>query len=506
MGGLLSVGPDDPRYEDLRRGENPRFAGRPERIVLVSSAAEIEQVLNEAVRDGSRVAVRSGGHCLEDFVSDPEVRVVLDMTRMSGVGFDEERRAFVVESGATLGTVYRTLYRLWGVTIPGGTCPEVGAGGHILGGGYGPLSRLHGSVVDYLYAAEVVVVDANGTARTVVATREPDDPHHDLWWAHTGGGGGNFGVVVRYWLKSPDTEGELRQGEAAAPERLLPRPPSEVLLDTTVWPWDGLSREDFVRLVRNHGAWFERHSGPDSPWCGLYSVLALTRRQSGALAMTTQLDAGLPQAADMLRSYVDAVSDGLPVRPHSRTLRMPWLHGTRWPGTAGDGDPTARTKIKVAYARRRLTDRRIGTVHDHLTDPAHDIGGGVVALISYGGRVNAVPPGRTAVPQRDSILKVVYGSTWQDAAQDAEQLGWVRELYRDVYADTGGVPVPDEDSDGAYINYPDVDLADPAWNTSGVQWPELYYGEALARLRRIKAEWDPGNVFRHALSIPAAGA
>jgi len=51
---------------------------------------------------------------------------------------------------------------------------------------------------------------------------------------------------------------------------------------------------------------------------------------------------------------------------------------------------------------------------------------------------------------------------------------------------------------------PDTDLADPALNTSGVPWSTLYYKDHYLRLQRIKAQWDPRNVFRHALSIRAA--
>jgi len=70
-------------------------------------------------------------------------------------------------------------------------------GGHVMGGGHSFVSREHGMTVDHLYGVEVVVVDESGTARRVVATREPSDPNHELWWAHTGAGGGNFGIVTR---------------------------------------------------------------------------------------------------------------------------------------------------------------------------------------------------------------------------------------------------------------------------------------------------------------------
>ncbi|WP_242001735.1 BBE domain-containing protein [Kribbella steppae] len=43
----------------------------------------------------------------------------------------------------------------------------------------------------------------------------------------------------------------------------------------------------------------------------------------------------------------------------------------------------------------------------------------------------------------------------------------------------------------SYINYPDVDLADPAYNKSGVPWHDLYYLGNYPRLQQIKAKWDP---------------
>jgi uncharacterized protein (DUF3084 family) len=43
-------------------------------------------------------------------------------------------------------------------------------------------------------------------------------------------------------------------------------------------------------------------------------------------------------------------------------------------------------------------------------------------------------------------------------------------FYRELFAQTGGVPVPGDASDGALINHPDTGLAGPALNTSAVAW------------------------------------
>lgn len=182
----------DPHYELLTTGMDKRFVARPEHIKMIRSSADAARALREALRAGKRVSVRSGGHCVADFTCNPEVEVILDFSEMTAVGYDPEFRAFYVGAGARLSNAYEALCKGWGVTIPGGVCHSVGAGGHVSGGGYGMLSRAHGLVVDHLYAVEVVVVDARGRVRTVVATRERDDPNRDLWWAHTGGGG-NFG-------------------------------------------------------------------------------------------------------------------------------------------------------------------------------------------------------------------------------------------------------------------------------------------------------------------------
>ena len=161
-------------------------------------------------------------------------------------------------------------------------------------------------------------------------------------------------------------------------------------------------------------------------------------------------------------------------------------------------------KVKDALLKRRLTDRQIGVAYDYLTGADHDVMGGMLGMASYGGAINRVAPDATASAQRDAILDLACNAGWVDPHDEAKNLAWARGFYRDLFADSGGVPVPGDAYAGAFINHPDVDLADPALNTSGVPWHTLYFRDGYPRLQRIKARWDPRDVFRHPLSIRAA--
>lgn len=492
------VTPGDIRYEALCHAYNYRFVAKPDHITLARSPRDVETAVHAAVAAGKRLTVRSGGHCGEDFVAAPGVDVIVDMSPMSEVSFDPERGAFVIEAGATVGKIIRELFQNWGVTIPCGFCMGVGAGGHISGGGYGPLSRLLGLSVDYLHAVEVVVVAGDGTVSTVLATREENDPNRDLWWAHTGGGGGNFGVVTRYFMRSPDAVG-------SDPGKLLPRPPSALHIAEVSWPWDALTEAGFVRLVGNFIGWQLANSTPDSPDVDIYALLNCLHRSAGDIAMHAHVPEDAPDAHARMASFLAVLGDGVGAAPSVRRRSLPWPAATRYLAAPETGPfaVTLRCKVKSADLRGAHTGEQLATAYRHLTGDDYQTMYSALEYIAYGGRVNSVPYSATAVP-RGALLKSFYMVVWHDAADDERHLRWIRELYRDVHATTGGVPVPDETHTGAYINYADVDLADPRWNTSGVPWHTLYYGGNYSRLQEVKAKWDPRDVFHHALSVTLA--
>ncbi|MBF8185278.1 FAD-binding oxidoreductase [Nonomuraea sp. K274] len=514
------IGPDDPRYDPLRRGFNPRWlAARPDYIRLPRSGDEVARALQEALDEPalperSRITVRSGGHCYEDFVCSPDVRVIIDLSLMDGVHADETTGDVCMEAGVTIGQLYKKLYQATGRALPGGSCPSVGLGGHVAGGGFGLLSRQYGLTVDYLHAVEVAVVNGSGRVELVTATRDDADPDlKDLWWAHTGGGGGNFGIVTRMWFRD------------------LPQAPKRVLLATGGWKWADIDESRFRQIVGNFGAFFEQHQGgPGDEYADLFAILLLSHPSSSQIGLIAQIDAEVPDAEELIRNFEREINQGVGQVLHpltealgeyaafavseafgeraaattderlGRAREIPTLPWTVVSKVVGAPTPNNRAgKHKSAYMRRPLPRNQVTALWRGLTEDSKTPRDAVVQIDSYGSAVNRVRPEETAVAQRDSIMKLQHQVYWPADQDGTDHLRWIRTLYRNMYP--GGVPVPDETTDGCFINYPDIDLSDPAWNTSGVPWSTLYYGGNYPRLRRAKRRWDPRNVFRHGQSI-----
>jgi FAD/FMN-containing dehydrogenase len=118
--------------------------------------------------------------------------VVLDLRNMREVRVDRQAATATIGAGAQLIDVYAGL-AAHGVTVPAGSCPSVGIGGHALWGGMGLAGRAFGLATDNIQAVELV--SADGTIRHVDGRSDPD-----LLWGLRGAGGGNFGVVTSFRL------------------------------------------------------------------------------------------------------------------------------------------------------------------------------------------------------------------------------------------------------------------------------------------------------------------
>jgi len=480
------VEPGDPRYATLVRGFNLRWVGAPRHVELCGSTEQVRDAVQRAVDEGLRITVRGGGHCYEDFVSGNDGGVIIDLTAMHGVGRSERSGLYCIEGGCTLWNVYWNLYRLYGVALPAGSCYSVGAGGHIIGGGYGLLARLHGLTIDWLDAVEVVHVDGDGRAQIVIVSRDSPDPgERDLLWGHQGGGGGNFGVVTKFFFRD------------------LPKAPSEAHLLTLAWDWKTLDEDGFAAIVHNYGEFFAAHSDVGSPYSGLFALLHLFQRANGQITCAAQYVGDEPHRLEEFKAAMTAGDCPAAVAPSSRLgyhgtapptsspRRLPWLYATQLLDGSG---PNQRGKYKSAYMLEPFPQDQVDTMYAALSDPQHPNTQALVQVDSYGCQVNAVAPDATAVPQRSSIMKLQYQTYWTDPVDDDVNLAWIDELYERMYGPNG--PLPDEIMDGCYVNYPDVDLVD---------WQYLYYKDGYERLLRVKQRWDPRNVFNHRQSIGASG-
>ncbi|MFV2171497.1 FAD-binding oxidoreductase [Actinomadura sp. LOL_016] len=506
------IRPGDKRYAGLSRGFNQRWIGEPEYVRLVRTGEEVRAALERAVNETpadpsrSRITVRAGGHCYEDFVCGKDVRVILDISPMCRLYYDEAMKAYCVEAGATNRHVYGQLYPVSGKVLPGGSCHSVGLGGHVPAGGFGPLSRQHGLTVDYLYAVEVAVVDGDRNVRLVVARRDDDDAERaELLWAHTGGGGGNFGIVTRFWFRG------------------LPEPPRNVLVTGLAWAWDDFTRDDFGELLAGFGEYFRDNQDPSAASGKLFGLLKLNHVSNGQIGLLAQVDVDDEEGPAAMREFVAAV-DGR-IRPRAVPLRapmgehdvvhlpvhgdvpgvMPWLTAARSLDAVGEN---RCGKYKSAYLREPFTERHINAMWAYLGNEQYtdyENGRALIQVDSYGAAVNR-PLHDTAARQRDSILKLQYQVYWTRLDPDEDRhLAWIRDAYRATFEDSGGVPAVGGATDGCYIGYPDTDLNYDRWNGSGQTWATLYYKDAYGRLQDVKRRWDPLDIFRHDQSIRPDG-
>ncbi|MFY1636720.1 FAD-binding oxidoreductase [Solwaraspora sp. WMMB335] len=493
---VARVTPADPQYPDLVTGLNARWTATPAAVYVVDSPEQVVRVVRGALRTGARLTVRSGGHGFEDFVYNSEVDTIIDMTNMNQIYYDARLKAVAVEAGATLLDVYEKLYQTWGVTLPGGVCYSVGMGGHVAGGGWGWLVRRNGLIVDHLYAVEVVTVNAAGRATRILATRETTDPHRELWWAHTGGGGGNFGIVTRYFFRSPGATG-------VTPAQILPRPPSKVLSSFTLWTWNTMQQADYVRLLQNYASWHVANISSTSPTREVTSLIQSFHQAKGEIHVYTVVDAAAPNAQQMLDSYLAHLKNGVTDPAFSAQNTMPWLQFCKLTGTTNtlNNDPTLRGEYKSAFMKGTLTTAQATAIYRAMTRSDINNPNLNIVISPYGGMTAAVPNSATAIPHRQAAYKLLWQAQWPNPADDAANIAWARESYHDTFADTDGIPVPNDLTDGCYINYADADLSDPAWNRSAFAWHDLYYKEGYSRLQAVKKIYDPHNFFRHRQSV-----
>jgi FAD/FMN-containing dehydrogenase len=176
--------PGDHAYNTARATWSGALDQRPAVVAEALGAADVQAAVAAARRHGLPFAVQATGHGTH---VPCDGGVLVKTSLMAEVLVDPDRRVAHVGPGARVGDVVAAAAP-FGLAPVAGSNPTVGMAGFTLGGGYGPLSRLHGFGADNLLRADVVTAD--GERVTTTAER-----HGDLFWALRGGGG-NFGVVT----------------------------------------------------------------------------------------------------------------------------------------------------------------------------------------------------------------------------------------------------------------------------------------------------------------------
>lgn len=499
-----TITPSSPRYTQMVTAFNNRWVGSPQSVQLPGTTSDVANMVQAAVTAGQQFSVRGGGHCYANFVYNPAVQTVIDLSMMNAVYFDPSMNAFAIQGGAVLDDIYEALYRGYGVTLPGGHCPTTGIGGHATGGGHGMLSREFGLITDHILAVEMVVVGSNNKVSVVTAGRY--GPNSDLWWAISGGGGGNFGVITKYWFRSPSTATIA----TPVPSQVLPQPPTNILLTAFTIPWSTLTQAQFTALITNLGNFLAANSSPTSPYTALSTQLTLPHVSSGPISLTTVVDATVPNATTLIQNYHTALTAGTGINPSIPFTNQLWLSAWETINTAIpliETNALFRNAVKSAFLVQPWTPAQIATMYANLTTSSYS--NTLPALLQIGsmagGQISAVPNSATAISYRNSVMLAFWNVYWPTPAGDAANIAWIRNFYSQIFATTGGVPDPANAAyQGCCINLPDLDMADPTINTSGVPWQTLYYGSNYPRLQTAKAKWDPNNYFQHPMSITAS--
>lgn len=461
------IRPDNPQYPTALQLFNPRFDNiRPAAIAYCASPADVQACLAFVRRFRLPLAPRSGGHSYAGYSST--AGLVLDVTRMSTVTVNANTATAIVGAGARLIDIYAALAQ-HNLALPGGSCPTVGIAGLTLGGGIGVLGRKFGLTCDNLLAAQVIVAD--GRILTC------DTSHNtDLFWALRGGGGGNFGVATSFTFQAHQV--------------------ATLSLFTLNWPWS--SAADVVDAWQN----WAPHA-PDELWSNCL-LLATSDKHATPNARVNGVYVGTVAS---LNSLLQQLTSRISVAPTSRyvstagVLETMMIEAGCFGKTVGEchlpsQNPQGQLQretyaAKSDYFATALPHQGIDNLVSAIArrQASSTLGSGGILLDSFGGAINRVAPDATAFVHRNDLFSTQYIANWNasdPASIVAANRSWLTTTWQTMRPYASGA---------AYQNYIDPDLAD---------WQNAYYGANLSRLQRIKATYDPSNLFHFAQSIPPA--
>jgi FAD/FMN-containing dehydrogenase len=437
------ITPSDDDYEALRLVKAGGYDLHPAAIVRVRDAQDVARTIALARATGAELAVRSGGHSGAAHGST-EGGIVIDLGEMKAIDIDPDARTAWAETGLTAAEV-TTAAAAHGLAVGFGDTGSVGIGGLTTGGGIGYLVRKHGLTVDSVLAAEVVTAD--GEVLTV-----DEQNHPDLFWAIRGGGG-NFGVVTRFLYRLHPLDGivggilvlpataETVEGFLAAAEA-APEELSTIANVMNCPPMPFVPEEHHDSLV----------------------IL-------GMLCYAGDAEAGEAAMAPF-RALAEPLAD----------LVKPMPYPEMYPPEDEEYRPTA---VGHTFFMDHVGRPEAEAIIRHLS--ASDAPMRATQLRVLGGAMARVPADATAFAHRSSEIMGICVAFYEGEADREPKDAWARAFAADLH----------QTDDGAYVNFLEEDDPD------GVR--RAYPGATGERLARVKARYDPQNLFRRNHNIAPAG-
>ncbi|MEU4525966.1 FAD-binding oxidoreductase [Amycolatopsis sp. NPDC024027] len=444
-GAVLTDG--DPGYDVARSVWNGEIDRRPAVVVRPAGPADVATALAYAREAGLDVSVRGGGHNYGG-AAVVDGGLCLDLSSLGAIDVDPDGLTVRCGGGTTWAQLDAATQE-HALAVPGGTISHTGVGGLTLGGGFGWLTGKYGMSCDNLVSVELVTADGE-------ILRVSAGQHSDLFWALRGGGG-NFGVVTEFEF------------------RLHPVGPIVHLGLFFYGLDDGVAalrhaRELLRTLPGELGVLVAGLNAPPAPF-----VPEPFRFRPGYAVLIAGFDGEEQHAAAVraARSGPAPLFEFVSPIPYVELQRM--LDGAApWGILAYE---------KAAYADG-FTDEVIEVIADFLPRKTSPLS--IMPIFSMRGAFTEVADDATAFggPRRESIL-INIDSLATEPEPYAVDRAWVREFWEAL--------VPVSSNSAGYVNFMAEYEADRVRTSYG---PEKY-----ERLARIKAAYDPHNVFHHNANI-----
>ncbi|MET8780589.1 FAD-binding oxidoreductase [Streptomyces sp. NPDC004589] len=443
------VRPESPDYTAARLGWDQLFSHYPLVIVFAQNTQDVVNALTWARQHDVALRVRSGRHSLEGW-SNVDNGLVIDISELKSVHIDVDSRIARVGAGLNqLEAVTALAHKNLAVTT--GTEGSVGLAGATLGGGFGFLTRWLGMACDSLVGAEIVVPSGDECAEVIEVDLRN---HSDLLWALRGAGNGNFGIItsLTYKVTPLQSVAYVQATWTGADINNLPG-----IFDA----WQRTAPVADNRL----GTQLEIHRNQIL----LFAVLAEGTPAQARQMLAPVLSIGSPQVSEQAGNWGDIYA-GFQVPIQSEP---------------------ANWKFFSQFTRKPFPSAAIQVVKSYMSEAPTDDSNFFTQ--AFGGAVRRSPRGGSAFPHRDALFYSEPGAGWgtrgtQPGVCDPltpQAQAWIAEFSQALRPYVNG----------AYVNVPNIGMQD---------WETAYWGSNFDRLREIKAQYDPHNVFQYEQSIPPA--